>query len=121
MGLKPLLVWCVVNEHSAVLYSSLGVDQFVVECILDNSNNPCFACTKLQAPGEVAHVQLKGTSCLPACGLYLCGRASLSVGSSMGLSLLPCLAVLVPVVLRDAMSCQWLERELNYLIDYMAI
>lgn len=66
MGLVLLSVRCAVNGHEAILYRDLGVNQFLVGWIVDNMNNPCFACTTLGAPGEVPHVQPQGTVLLVA-------------------------------------------------------
>ena len=110
VGIKPLSVWRAVNKQDEVLHQGLGADKLVVGCIVDNSNDPCFASTTLRAPGKVPHIQSQGTVLLIASSNSDCvyaARANLRVGSGpsllvVGFSLTPGLAALVPVVPRDA-------------------
>lgn len=91
------------SMNEAVLHQDLGVDQFVAGCIVDNINNPHMVCTTLGAL-EVARAQPQGTVLLAASLHvdYVDRRQLIFSLLVAGLSLVPGLAVLGPVVLRDA-------------------
>lgn len=82
--------------NEAVLYENLGVDQFVVGCIVDSINNPYVVCSTLGAL-EVAHIQPQAQYFypLPTCGLCACNRRQLIFSLLVvGLSLAPALQCL---------------------------
>ena len=62
--------------YGAVIYQALSVEQFDAGCIVDNINNPCFACTTPGAPGEVVHTEPQGSGLFAASPSadYVCAR-----------------------------------------------
>lgn len=109
VGLVLLSVRCAVNGHEAILYRDLGVNQFLVGWIVDNMNNPCFACTTLGAPGEVPHVQPQGMVLLvasPHTGYVYPAQTNLSVGSRTS-QLIFSLLVEGPSLALCLVACTW--------------
>lgn len=66
-----------------VLYSDLGMNQFLVGWIVDNVNNPCFA-RRILGASEVPHVQPQNMILLIAflhMGCVYPAQTNLSIGS----------------------------------------